>query len=449
MLTGIEKDKMNSEFKILLVDDEREFLDVIQLILNTQNYNVTTAQSAKKAIKLLEKDKYDLVISDLIMPDINGLELLDIIKSRFSDTEVIILTGFGSIENAVEAMKNGAFSYFIKSHDPDKLLLEIEKVIKLNAYMIRTENNSDYVFETKSAKFKKILNTIDKASRSDVNILLLGESGVGKEIIAKHIHELSIRKNENFVAVNCHAFSETLLESELFGHEKGAFTGANETRIGRFEAADYGTLLLDEIGDTSLNTQVKLLRSLETRTIERIGSNEKREVDFRLICATNRDLNELINVNAFREDLFYRISTICVTIPPLRERKEDLPLLIKFFFDKIKSEMEKEIKSIDEEVFSYLLQYDYPGNIRELKNIIERLVVLSEDGKITRDDLPEHIQTKDMNGETLRSYRSKAEKEFIISALENNKYNMTKTSEQLGISRRQLFNKIEEYKIEK
>jgi len=439
-----------THFKILLVDDEKEYLDVIKLILESNQFKVETANSGQEALKKLKKESFDLVITDLIMPNMTGLELLDKIKEDFSDTEVIIFTGYGSVQNAVDAMKKGAFSYFIKSHDPDELILEIKKVEKLRRYIKRsTHEKSDFVFETKNPGFRKVLDTIEKAAKTDVSILLLGESGVGKEILAQYIHQLSPRNQEAFVPVNCHAFSESLLESELFGHEKGAFTGANEMRIGRFEAADYGTLFLDEIGDTTLNIQVKLLRSLESKAIERIGSNQLREIDFRLICATNRDLNTLIELSEFREDLFYRVSTIAVTIPPLRERKEDLPALIQYFFDKVKTEMKKDIVHIEDLVISRLLQYDYPGNIRELRNIIERLVVLSENGEILAEDLPEHFSGEPTEGETLRSYRDQAEKVFIIKTLEENKYNMTKSAEQLGISRRQLFNKVEKYKIEK
>lgn len=439
-----------SHFKILLVDDEKEYLDVIQLILESNNFKVKTAKSGKDALKKLSKEWFDLVITDLIMPEMTGLELLDEIKKEYSDTEVILFTGYGSVQNAVDAMKKGAFSYFIKSHDPDELIIEIKKVAKLRQYVKRvTEPQSEFVLDTKNPGFRKVLDTIEKASKTDVSILLLGESGVGKEVLAQHIHQLSSRTKEAFVPVNCHAFSESLLESELFGHEKGAFTGASEARIGRFEAADYGTLFLDEIGDTTPNIQVKLLRSLESKAIERIGSNQLREIDFRLICATNRDLNQLIEAGGFREDLFYRVSTITVTIPPLRERKEDLPNLIQYFFDKISKEMKKDITHIEDLVISRLLQYNYPGNIRELKNIIERLVVLSVNGEILAEDLPEHFEGEPTEKETLRSYREQAEKVFIIKVLEENNYNMTKSSEQLGISRRQLFNKIEKYKIEK
>ncbi|MCH4887985.1 sigma-54-dependent Fis family transcriptional regulator [Acidaminobacter sp. JC074] len=438
-----------THFKILLVDDEKEYLDVIKLILEANQFKVKTASSGKQALKILSKESFDLVITDLIMPEMTGLELLDAIKEKYSDTEVILFTGYGSVQNAVEAMKKGAFSYFIKGHDPDELIIEIKKIVKLRKYIKRVDEKSDYVLETKNAGFKKVLDTIEKAAKSDVSILLLGESGVGKEILAQYIHQLSTRSEEAFVPVNCHAFSESLLESELFGHEKGAFTGADDTRIGRFEAADYGTLFLDEIGDTSLNIQVKLLRSLESKAIERIGSNQLREIDYRLVCATNKNLNDLIAEGQFREDLFYRISTITVTIPPLRERKEDLPALIQFFFDKIKKDMKKEITHVEDLVYTRLLQYEYPGNIRELKNIIERLVVLSVNGEILAEDLPEHFEGEPTEKETLRSYREQAEKVFIIKVLEENNYNMTKSAAALGISRRQLFNKVERYKIEK
>ncbi len=439
-----------THFKILLVDDEKEYLDVIKLILESNQFKVKTANSGHDALKKMSKESFDLVITDLIMPEMTGLELLEQIKEHHSDSEVILFTGYGSVQNAVDAMKRGAFGYFIKSHDPDELIIEIKKVAKLRQYIKRSEQHkTEFVMETKNRGFRKVLDTIEKAAKSDVNILLLGESGVGKEILAQYIHQLSTRQQEAFVPVNCHAFSESLLESELFGHEKGAFTGASDMRIGRFEAADYGTLFLDEIGDTTLNIQVKLLRSLESKAIERIGSNQLREIDFRLVCATNRDLNQMISGSDFREDLFYRISTITVTIPPLRERKEDLPSLIQYFFDKIKLEMKKEITHVEDLVITRLLQYDYPGNIRELRNIIERLVVLSENGEIIADDLPEHFEGEPTEEETLRSYREQAEKVFIIKVLEEHKYNMTKSAAKLGISRRQLFNKVERYKIEK
>lgn len=436
-------------FKILLVDDESEYLEVISLILRGAGYSVEAVQSGRLAVERLKKQAYDLVLTDLIMPGMTGIELLDSIAEYGFETEVIIFTGYGSVQSAVEAMKKGAFSYFIKSRNPEELLTEIEKVKKLSLIKPHVETPVDFLLETKSPKFQQTLQTLKKAAVSNVNILLLGESGVGKEMMAQYIHSLSNRNDAAFVAVNCHAFSENLLESELFGHEKGAFTGADQRRIGRFEAADKGTMFLDEIGDTSLNTQVKLLRTLENKVVERLGSNEMIPLNFRLICATNRKLQEMIETGSFREDLYYRISAIELIIPPLRERKEDLPLLINFFLQQIQVEQDISIANIQEEVIDALLQYDYPGNIRELRNIIQRLVVLSHQGMITLEDLPEHFKGPRDKPRTLKAYREQTEKMFIIKALEKNDYHMSKTSEQLGISRRQLFNKIEKYGIEK
>lgn len=431
------------QFKILLVDDEQDYLDVFRMILKAKGYDARMANSGKEALDILRQCKYDLLITDLIMPEMSGLELLEAVKQY--EMPVIISTGYGTVKNAVDAMKQGATGYFIKSHDPDELLLEIKRIEK-NRQTIQVPS-SDYLLETKSKSFAKVLNTLERAANSDVNILLLGESGVGKEVVANYIHLLSDRKKEAFIAVNCHAFSENLLESELFGHEKGAFTGADKKRIGRFEAADYGTLFLDEIGDTNPSIQVKLLRALETKSIERLGSNQKIELDFRLIAATNRDIDEMVKTEAFREDLYYRLSTITVEIPPLRERREDIEELVHFFVERSKAEMKKSIKSIDPEVIDYLKNYDFPGNVRELKNIIERLVVLS-DGVLKVEDLPQNL-SKSQSFDSLKSVREYYERNHIENVLMSESYNMTKSAEVLHISRRQLFNLIEKYHIEK
>lgn len=437
-----------SEFKILLVDDEPEYLEVIQLILETEGYTIATANSGAMALEKLKSDSFNLVLTDLIMPKMTGVELLETIKIDMPHIEVIIFTGYGSVASAVEAMKLGAFNYFIKSHDPACLIEEIEKVKRLVTYT-KSDHQYPYILESQSPAFSKVLKTLEKAAKADVNVLLLGESGVGKEVLANYIHLNSKRTEGAFVPVNCHAFSDSLLESELFGHEKGSFTGAVDLRIGRFEAADNGTLFLDEIGDTALTTQVKLLRALESKCIERLGSNQCIYSDFRLIAATNRPIETLIETGEFREDLYYRISTIAVTVPPLRNRREDLPILIKHFFDQAKVLIQQEIMDIEEEVITALIHYDYPGNIRELKNIIERLVVLSDHGRITLEDLPEHFRIEKSVSGTLKDFRAQTEREFIIKALEKNNYHMTQTAEKLGISRRQLFNKIDQYNIEK
>ena len=452
-------------FKILIVDDEAEHRDILEMILTSNNYITDTATSAKEALAILSKENYHLILSDLRMPEMDGLQLLDKIKEDYPDQDVIIVTGYGTVKNAVEAMKRGAFSYFIKGHDPDELLLDIEKIIRLSDLKFKSDalNDSlstDFLMDSKNPKLQDAIRIIESAANSNANILLLGESGVGKEVFANYIHKLSERSENPFVAVNCHAFSESLLESELFGHEKGAFTGATDRRIGRFESAHEGTLFLDEIGDTSLSTQAKLLRSLESRKVERIGSNVSIDVDFRLVSATNRDLRAMVAEHTFREDLFYRLSTITVELPPLRDRKEDIPALVDFFLKKAQIDMKKNIHSIDDAVWSFLKAYDYPGNIRELKNIIERFVVLARDGLISERDIPSGYAKESQNKNDgygknfshtvpLREFRKDAESTYIQRVLEENNYNMTQTSKALGISRRQLFNKITEYGLKK
>ncbi|MCM1991655.1 sigma-54-dependent transcriptional regulator [Oceanirhabdus seepicola] len=448
--------KKNNIFKILVVDDEKEYREVFQMILEENGYITEVTCGGEEALEKLKNKSYDLVLTDLIMKGMDGIELLKNVKKEYTDTEVIIVTGYGTIKNAVEAMKKGAYTYFIKGHDPEELLIEIEKLKRLvfiekdNQILRSKQGHSKFMLNTKNKEFKKIINIAEKAAKSNVNILILGESGVGKEVFAKYIHECSDRKDEHFIAVNCHAFSESLLESELFGHEKGAFTGAIDKRIGRFEAAHGGTLFLDETGDIPLSTQVKLLRTIEEKKIERIGSNKSIDVDFRLICATNKELHKSIINGEFREDLFYRISTITIEIPPLRDRKEDIPDLINFFFEKFKIKLKKDVCEIEKEVMDFLLSYEYPGNVRELKNIVERLLVLSEKGIIQESDLPEHGDKKTYDKEIedikpLKVIRKETEAKYIERVLEQCNYNITEAARKLDISRRQLFNKITEY----
>ncbi|MGK0466373.1 sigma-54-dependent transcriptional regulator [Clostridium sp.] len=446
-------------FKILIVDDEIEYQDVYEMILSDKGYYVRCVSSGSQAISLLKKESFHLVLTDLIMPEMGGMELLEKIKKNYVDTKVIIVTGYGTIETAVSAIKKGAFSYFIKSHESEELLIEIKKIEKLreleqdNKYLRGQQNNKRYLLKTNNKNYENMLKLIDKAAVSNASILITGESGVGKEIIAKHIHQSSHRNNNHFVAVNCQALSENLLESELFGHEKGAFTGALEKRIGRFEEADEGTLFLDEIGEIPVNIQVKLLRTLDTKAIERIGSNKVINVDLRLISATNRNIYKTIENGDFREDLFYRINTIIIEVPPLRERKEDISMFIDFFFERYSKEQNKKINSIEQEVMNFLLSYNYPGNIRELKNIIERLVVLSEEGKIIKADLPENKlgNTTNLTDTNmiipLKSYRREIEIEYISRVLIQCEGNLTDAAKMLNISRRHLFSKVTEYKL--
>ncbi len=444
------------DFKILVVDDEEEFRDVYRIILEDKGYDINEASSGEECLSMLDNDDFDLVITDLKMVGIDGIELLKSIKEKQHGCDVIIVTGFGTVDSAVNAMKQGAFSYFIKGSDPEVLLKEIEKLVRIKSLEIDNKSirdqliNFEYLLESNNDKFKNMLKIAEKAAISNSNILILGESGTGKEVVAKYIHQMSKRNNENFVAVNCQVFSEGVLESELFGHEKGAFTGAIEKRIGRFEEADGGTLFLDEIGELSLNTQVKLLRVLESRTFERIGSNKNIAADIRLISATNRKLSEEIKAGNFREDLFYRINTITIEVPPLKDRKEDIPILIDFFLAQAQKEMKKKVNKIENGLMELLVVYDYPGNIRELKNIIERLVVLSDDGVIKKADLPDlKIFNYEENSEirSLKDVRQTAEIKYIKYVLEKCNGNISESARLMDISRRQLFNKLVEYGI--
>lgn len=451
---------MNEDLKILVVDDEAAHCDVLAMVLQAEGYSVTQCIRSKEVLELLKSEDYDLIVSDLIMPEMDGITLLKAVKAVKPDINFIILTAYGTIENAVKAMKQGAFTYVIKGSDPEELLKEIENIKKLLQIQKKEISESDspsgeYMLSTKSKAFADVLNIAAKAAKSDANILLLGESGAGKEVIAQYIHKGSNRCKNQFYATNCHTFSDSLLESELFGHEKGSFTGAATTRIGRFEAAQAGTLFLDEIGDVPLSTQAKLLRAIETKTINRIGSNSDIRVDFRLISATNKDLEKEIKEGRFREDLFYRLSTIIIQIPPLRHRKEDLPELIRYFLNKVRISLGFEKIIMDDEVMAFLMRYHYPGNIRELKNMIERMAVLSDDGKISADSISNLVYRSE-SGEleelfegnrSLKDIRRGVESKYIQNALKKNLFNITKTAKELDISTRHLFNKISEYGI--
>lgn len=446
------------KFKILVVDDEVQYQEVINMILQSEGYKTKVASSGEEALEILKKEEFHLVLTDLKMNGMDGIHLLEEIKNNYMNTYVMLITGFGTIKNAVEAMKKGAFGYFIKGNNPGELLREIEKVKKECESTEKVEKiNNKFLLDTRNYNFRKILRIAKKAASADVNVLITGESGTGKEVMARFIYENSKRKNEKFVPVNCQAFSSGLLESELFGHEKGSFTGAFNKRIGRFEEAHGGTLFLDEVGDIDLNTQVKLLRVLENRTIEKIGSNKPIDVDFRLICATNKDFYEAIENKEFREDLFYRINTISIHLPSLKERKEDLPMLIDFFLKKSSAKYNKKIIKVEDDVMNHLLNYEYKGNIRELKNILDRLVVLSENGIIRKEFVSANVQPniepdcgnfiKLEDIKPLKEIKQEAEANYIKKVLERFNGNITKSAEYLEISRRQLFNKIVEYNV--
>ncbi|MCB2288679.1 sigma-54 dependent transcriptional regulator [Clostridium sp. CS001] len=447
---------MNTKnYHILIVDDEAAYSKGLTKILEIEGYLIETVLSAEAAIAKIKHKKYQMVVTDLMMDGINGIELLERIITLKQDIKVILMTAYATIPTAVEAMKKGAVSYFVKGNDPIELIDEIEKVYieyKKSELSSKTNDKREKsILQSENKEFKKVIDMAGKVAKTSVNVLLLGESGVGKEVFANYIHTQSQRENKPFIAVNCHALSESVLESELFGHSKGAFTGATEERVGRFESASMGTLFLDEIADMPLSTQVKLLRVIENRAIEKIGSNISTSVDFRLITATNKSIVKLISEGLFREDFYYRINTIIIEIPPLREHKEDICSLASSFISIASKQMKKEIHTIEPEVWEYLNQYDYPGNIRELKNIIERLMVFSENGIISKDDLLVHeMPATDYEGDqTLKVFRSAIEKKYIETVLVKNNFSMTKTATVLGITRRQLQNKVNEYDIQK
>ncbi len=452
---------MNNYIKILVVDDERDSRETYKMLLESQGYVTETAESGEQALALLEKEFCHIVISDVMMPGMDGLQLLEEIKKRHQNRiEVIMATGFGTIESAVEAMKLGAFGYFVKSHNPDELLMEIQKATSSleleNMKTIRSEEPRKYLLESRNPKMQQVWNLVDLVADSGANVLITGESGTGKEIIAEEIHRRSSRREKPFIAMNCQQYPHDLLESELFGHEKGAYTGAISRRIGKLEQAAGGTVFLDEIGDLSLEVQVMLLRVLEKKEIERIGSNTLIPVNFRLLTATNRPIEELIREKKFRQDFLYRINTIEIKLPPLRERREDLPDFIEFFIRKFEKETGKTIHRVEDAAMEYLLNHEYVGNIRELKNLIERLVILSGDSGVlslagggwSGPEEGMEMAEKDFSDVTYKEARANFDREFILSMLQVTNGNITKAAERMGLSRRQLFNKIVELQID-
>lgn len=452
---------IRENLRILVVDDEKDYCEVLKMILESNGYTTETCFNGQEALEMLEKGSFDVVISDINMPVMDGYELLKEIKKREYDTEVIVLTAFGTIEKAVETMKSGAYTYVTKGNDPEELLIEIRKIKDMRTAVIKNrvleeKVRGGYMLESRNSRFSRMLVLAERAAASESNILILGESGAGKEVLASFIHEKSSRKNANLLELNCQALSESILESELFGHERGAFTGATQKRIGLFEAAHGGTLFLDEIGGVSMGLQGKLLKAIENKTIYRMGSNTPITVDFRLITATNRNLKEDMDRDLFRSDLFYRISTIVIELPPLRERPEDIQLFIDYFVDKYSREMKKKHTYMSDKVRELLINYNYPGNVRELKNIVERCMVLSEEGEIKEEYLPSEIISgrgrhvsqsifETDYTESLREYRGKAEKSYIEGLLERYPDDMNKVADILSISRRQLFNKLVEF----
>ncbi|MBU9889501.1 MAG: sigma-54 dependent transcriptional regulator [Candidatus Omnitrophica bacterium] len=446
---------------ILLAEDDVNARKGLTQFLQGLDYDVITAANGPEAFELFKKDGPDLVISDIRMPEMDGVTLLERIKGVSPSAKVILLTAYGSVEDAVKAMKKGAFYYLAKPVNLEELEFLVKKAFsshrleeenqELRQELFRERyNQGDLIAQ--SSKMKELLATVDKIAASNASVLIEGESGTGKELIARRIHALSARNLQPFIAVHCAALTETLLSSELFGHEKGAFTGATDRKKGRFERAHGGSLFLDEIGEISKDTQVKLLRVLQEGEFERVGGTKTIKVDVRLIAATNKTLLDEVNHQRFREDLYYRVNVIYLRVPPLRERKEDIPPLVSSFIRQYAGSNGKKISGIDAGALERLMRYDWPGNIRELKNVIERMIVLSSGGRLTAELVPEEFRAGETAPDGMRlslegDRITDVERELIRRVLQEVKGNKSLAAEKLGISRRTLYRKLDAYKI--
>lgn len=450
------------KFSILIVDDEKNIRTGLSQALESEGYETFMASDGAQALSLINSKKVDLVITDLKMPEMSGEELLKRINSDNLDIPVIILTGHGTIENAVQTMREGAYDFITKPLNLDHLYLIIKRALSnrqllqqhkaLQEEVEKFKNRSRYLnLIGKSSSMKKVVETIDQVAATKASILITGESGVGKEVVADVIHNLSDRRDKPFIKVHCAALSESLLESELFGHEKGAFTGAISRKRGRFELAHNGTIFLDEIGEINQAVQIKLLRVLQEKTFERVGGEEAVTVDVRIISATNKDLAREVEKGNFREDLYYRLNVVNLHIPPLRERKEDIPLLTALFLKEFSEENNKKIDGIETKAQTALYNHNWKGNIRELRNCIESSVVLTKGNIISYDDLPVSIKSESsINNITIKpgTRLSEVEKIVIQSTLGSLNGNKSRTAEVLGIGRKTLHRKLKEYNIE-
>ena len=453
---------------ILIVDDEKHYPMIIGEVLSEEGYTPFTASSGMEALDILKTQPIDLVLSDVKMPGMSGIDLLEKAKQIKPDLPVIIMTAFGSVEKAVEAMHKGAYTFILKPFENEALIAHIAKALSMSKIvqentLLKDAIRSRYKFDNiigKSKPMQALYEIIKKVAPTSASVLVEGESGTGKELVAKSIHYNSIRKDHPLVAVNCSAFAESLLESELFGHEKGAFTGAVGLKKGRFEMADKGTLFLDEIGELPMPLQVKLLRVLQERTIERVGGTVSLPVDFRLIAATNKILEDEVKKGNFREDLYYRLNVVKANIPPLRDRLEDIPLLINHFIEKYTQgpETAGNVTGIDKEAVQRLCDYEWKGNVRELENVIERAVILAPGNTITVSDLPSQIRNPKSgtlqldgipDGVGLSETLAAVEKRMILRAMKMSGNVQTKAAKILGIGKSGLNQKLKKFNLDK
>jgi DNA-binding NtrC family response regulator len=441
--------------RILVVDDEPGIRKALSLLLKKEGYDIITAGNGVDALNIFNNTPVDLVISDLKMVPITGIELLKELKKIDHTIEVIMITAFGTIESAVNAMKEGASDYITKPFNSDELIMRVRSSLekrKLRKRLIQLEDEltSSSIFfgmVGKSKELKVVFDTISRVALTESTVLITGESGTGKELVARSIHELSNRKRRQLVTVNCAAIPESLLESELFGYEKGAFTGAQNSKRGLFEEADGSTIFLDEIGSAPLSIQAKLLRVLESGEIRKLGSTKSGKVDVRVITATNKNLQDEVKKGNFRDDLLYRLQVVEIHMPPLRERREDIPLLVQHFLNHYRLKLNKNIHEVSPEAMELLMKYDYPGNVRELENIIEQAIVVSRDSVVTLNDLPGSLKNGDhsLANTTIDKLTLKEiEKRVIINKLKNRGNNLNIVARELGISRTTLWRKMKE-----
>lgn len=438
---------------ILVVDDEESVRDSLYNWFIDDGYAVDCAENAKEALLKLEARDFDIILADIKMPGMDGMEMHRRIKALNKEPIFIIMTAFASVDTAVQALKDGAYDYVTKPFDPDDLSHLIRNAA--SHVTLRAENKSlkdkittledvdDLIGESEG--MKKVLREVESVAQSSSSVIITGESGTGKELIARAIHANSPRKYFPLISVHCGALTESLLESELFGHEKGAFTGATFNRKGRFEMADGGTIFLDEIGTISPKMQIELLRVLETRTFVRVGGNKEITSDFRVICATNRDLKGMVEKGTFREDLYYRLNVVNINIPPLRERVEDIPLLVNHFIRKYCKSMSRDLISVEPAALKHLQEFEFPGNVRELENMIERAIVIGNGKEIRLKDLPMGREVMSSSVESL----DELEKKHIISMLDKYKWNISRAAKALDVDRATLYNKIKKYDLKK
>ncbi|MGB3241543.1 MAG: sigma-54 dependent transcriptional regulator [Candidatus Omnitrophota bacterium] len=447
---------METKEIVLVVDDDESICSMLnKLVSNIVDEEIVCVGSGEKAKEVIKENRLMLAILDYKLPDSTGIELLKLIKSIDAEVPVVIITGFGTIESGIEAIKEGAYDYILKPFHPEKIHALVRgltnlRVLREENIALREELGVKYTMGQligKSDKIRKIYDLLPDLMQTDSTVLVQGESGTGKELFAKAIHYNSPRKDKPFIIADCTALTESLLESELFGHEKGAFTGAIKTKIGRFEQANGGTIFLDEIGDISPMAQLKLLRVLQEKKFERVGGEETIEVDVRVIAATNKNLEKLMEEGKFREDLYYRLNVISVYMPPLRERKTDIPELAKEFLNQYSRKSNKWVKGISDDGYKLLMDYNWPGNIRELENAMERAVVISKGNIIDMGDFPSKMQKFAEDGESASNSLYENEKSLIARVLTEYDYNIYKTAKELGISRSTLYGKMKKFNI--